>query len=119
MDLHSILAAEQEMLINDRPFSWHNENTITTMRRENLDRIAGNGYALDDVEDELGIRCIGVPIFGADRQPVASLCVAAPVHRIAPDSIQALAGNRSLATISQKSSRKILLKAGGHKSVAG
>jgi DNA-binding IclR family transcriptional regulator len=116
--------AEREMLIKDRLFSRHTENTITTMRRGNLDRTVRNGYVLDDDENELGIRCIGVPSVSADGQPVASLRSAGPVHRITPGNIQALAADciKSAATISEillKSSRKIVVMADGHKSVAG
>lgn len=40
------------------------------------------GYALDDEENELGARCIGVPIFDAVGYPLAGLSISGPVGRI-------------------------------------
>ena len=42
------------------------------------------GYAFDDEENEVGARCIGVPVLDGDGRPVAGLSVSGPVGRIDP-----------------------------------
>jgi IclR family acetate operon transcriptional repressor len=56
-DLNQILPC-----IDFRPIT---PNTITNRTRflEHLDHIRNQGYAIDDEENEVGIRCIGAPIF--------------------------------------------------------
>jgi DNA-binding IclR family transcriptional regulator len=97
--------AEREVAISERPFSRHNENTITNPKRlrENLELAARNGYALDDEEDELGSRCVGVPIFGTDSRPIASLSVAGSLNEITQDNVAMLAAEckRAAAAISR------------------
>lgn len=39
-----------------------------------LDKIRRNGYALDDEENDVGVRCLSSPVFAADRD-VAIGCV--------------------------------------------
>lgn len=44
------------------------ENSIATEQafREHLQQVRRSGYAIDDEEGELGVRCIGVPLFMSD-----------------------------------------------------
>jgi IclR family acetate operon transcriptional repressor len=51
------------------------------------------GYAVDDEEHILGIRCIGVPIRDIAGQIVASLGLSAPVQRL-PNSSYAEVGRQ-------------------------
>lgn len=70
--------------ISTRALARHNENTIVSMdslKREVL-RIRAQGYALDDEEDELGVRCIGAPVFGHDGRVIAAISVAGAVSQI-------------------------------------
>jgi DNA-binding IclR family transcriptional regulator len=48
------------------------------------------GYAVDDEEDELGMRCIGVPVFAPGRRPVAAVSVAGTTSEIVPENISYL-----------------------------
>ncbi|MDQ3710137.1 MAG: IclR family transcriptional regulator [Actinomycetota bacterium] len=48
-----------------------------------LDRVAGQGWALDDQEEEVGVACLAVPVFGAGASPVA-LSVSGPASRLDP-----------------------------------
>jgi DNA-binding IclR family transcriptional regulator len=56
--------AELEPLLSHLKFPPLTENTITDPKkfREQLAKIRQLGYALDDEENEMGIRCIGSPI---------------------------------------------------------
>ena len=47
-----------------------------------LRRTRERGYALEDEENEIGARCVGVPVLGEDGRPVAGLALAGPVERI-------------------------------------
>jgi len=59
-------------------------NTITdvALLGQELDRVRAQGYAIDDVENEEGIRCVGAPIFDHRGQPVAALSLSGPAFRM-------------------------------------
>jgi DNA-binding IclR family transcriptional regulator len=64
--------------------------SAAAMARE-LSTIRRVGYALDDVEFEPGVRCVGAPILDHRGQPVAAISVSAPASRM-PLSRARLAG---------------------------
>jgi hypothetical protein len=49
-----------------------------------LDEVAGAGYAIDDEENEIGMRCVAAPIVNADGWPTA-VSVFGPTLRMADD----------------------------------
>lgn len=57
-------------------------NTITTLGKlfTDVEAIRGRGYAIDEEEQELGVRCIAVPVPGAPT-PMA-ISVSGPVTRV-------------------------------------
>jgi IclR family transcriptional regulator, KDG regulon repressor len=59
-------------------------NTITdrTALEHELNSIRVRGYAIDDEENEEGIRCIGAPIFGESGMPVAAISISGPAFRV-------------------------------------
>lgn len=72
--------------------------------REELAAIAARGYAIDDVENEEGIRCVAAPVRGADGYAVAAISVAGPDYRVATDLVpsiatQVMAAANELATL--------------------
>jgi DNA-binding IclR family transcriptional regulator len=56
-----------------------------------LERVRRRGYAIDDEEIELGVRCIGAPIFSEDRRVVAAVSVSGPTSRITAQSVPEIA----------------------------
>lgn len=65
------------------------DNTIRTperLRRE-LDSIRKAGFAVDDEENSLGIRCVAAPIFDDLGEVVAAISVSGPSSRMADDRI--------------------------------
>lgn len=65
-------------------------NTIITYEKfiEEIFHIRRQGYALDDVENEEGIRCIAVPIYDFSGEIIASFSVSGPCSRITLEWIQ-------------------------------
>ena len=80
-------------LIAQRGLLRHNENTIVspTRLKEELARIRALGYAMDDEEEEIGVRCIGAPIWNWDGRVTAAVSVAGTTARINEDTCDALA----------------------------
>jgi DNA-binding IclR family transcriptional regulator len=96
---------EVDQIIREHGLPRHNENTICSRRRleDELVRIAGRGYAVDDEEDELGLRCIGCPIFGPDDIVVASISTAGTTAEVTRSNLRKLAERvkRTARVISQ------------------
>jgi IclR family acetate operon transcriptional repressor len=56
-----------------------------------LTRIRVQGYALDNEERTLGMRCIAAPIFDLAGEAAAGISVSGPLHRMGDDRIAAIA----------------------------
>jgi DNA-binding IclR family transcriptional regulator len=58
--------------------------TITTRAafHAELKRVREAGYAIDDEEQYLGLRCVAMPVFCYSGEVVASMCVVGPKHRM-------------------------------------
>jgi DNA-binding IclR family transcriptional regulator len=59
--------------------------------RERLVEIRRQGFAVDDVENEEGIRCVAAPILDHQAQPVAGISISGPEHRVTRERVDALA----------------------------
>ena len=71
-------------LVELLPFTPHTRRTITTSEAllAELDRVRKRGYAIDDEEEEEGLRCIGAPVRDYSGEVVASVSIAGPVFRV-------------------------------------
>ena len=80
---------EVDRLIGERGLLRHNENTIVSPARlkKELARTRALGYAMDDEEEEIGVRCIGAPVWDWDGRVVAAVSVAGSTDRINADTI--------------------------------
>lgn len=66
--------------------------TNPRMLRLHLEEIAARGYALDDEENDLGVRCISAPVFdGPGGEPVGCIGIDGPTIRMTPDTIDEFA----------------------------
>ncbi|MFP7171645.1 IclR family transcriptional regulator [Terribacillus sp. 7520-G] len=54
-----------------------------------VDRVRQQGYALDDIENEEGIRCIAAPIYSHEHRIVASFSISGPSNRVTTDRVNA------------------------------
>jgi len=85
--------AEFNQHVRTKGLPKHNSNTIVSIKelRRELVRVRGSGYALDDEEDEMRVRCVGAPIFDVSRSVAAAVSIAGPTNQIPANRIQALA----------------------------
>jgi DNA-binding IclR family transcriptional regulator len=66
---------------------------------QELQRVRGQGYAIDDVENEEGIRCVGAPIFDHEGKPVAALSLSGPAFRMTHERTRELSGAVRMAAL--------------------
>jgi DNA-binding IclR family transcriptional regulator len=76
--------ARVERLVREHGLFRHNENTIASLPRlkQDLSRTRERGYAVDDEEEEIGVRCIGVPVLGTDGSVLAAISLSGSTERI-------------------------------------
>jgi DNA-binding IclR family transcriptional regulator len=81
-------------------------NTITTEQAllAALDEVRTRGWAVDDVENEDGVRCVGAPILDHLGAVVAALSVSGPTMRVTEDRVPEL-GEQVLSTAKEISRR--------------
>ena len=72
-----------------RPLPAYTDYTITNpaVLRQELEEVRANGYAVDNMEHEFGIRCVAVPVFGSGGQVIAAVSVSGPSLRFDPKAI--------------------------------
>ena len=85
----AFLPEDERELILRQPRVKYTDNTIVeeSILRENLDEVRKNGFSVDNMEHEFGIRCVAVPVFGVNRDVVAAVSVSGPSLRFDPVSI--------------------------------
>jgi DNA-binding IclR family transcriptional regulator len=86
--------AEVEHQVQQKGLVRYNENTICSLKRlkEELALSRRRGWAIDDEEEEIGVRCIGAPIFGWDGEVIAAVSVVGKVNSRLMDDAACLAG---------------------------
>ncbi len=80
-------------LLREHGLPRHNENTIASPKRlkEDLANAAKRGYAIDDEEDEIGLRCIGAPVFDHTGAVIAAISIAGTTTQITGENVHDLA----------------------------
>lgn len=85
---------EEELneLLNRMSLEPATENTFqdSQLFRYHLKAIKEDGYAFDDEERNVGVRCVAVPLF-RDEKAVAALAIAAPAEEISRTNIKYIA----------------------------
>lgn len=74
-DLHAVIS---------RPLITRTPNSITSVDalKNELTMIRSQGFAIDNEENEIGIRCVGAPIFDYTTKPIGAISVSAPRERM-------------------------------------
>jgi len=77
-------------ILGKKEFPRRTANTITDPRcfKEHLRTVRSRGYAVDDEENERGIRCLAAPIFDEKGRPVAAISISGPAFRVTKKAIQ-------------------------------
>jgi DNA-binding IclR family transcriptional regulator len=89
----ALLAHQPAELVNqvvENGLKRYTVNTITdpASLMEELASVRARGYAVDDEEIEVGLRCVAAPIRDHSGHVVAAISVAAPVQRMTKKNIQ-------------------------------
>lgn len=68
-------------------------HTITEVEvlRHHLDKVRLQGYALDDEEFDLGVRCMAVPVFGFGGKAAGAIGISGPATRVTLERLPELA----------------------------
>lgn len=82
-----------EKYIFSKPLKKLTNNTITTKEKliEELKDVRKKGYAVDDEEIEMGLRCIAAPIFNNIGYPIAAISISASYRKIQDEMIDIMA----------------------------
>jgi DNA-binding IclR family transcriptional regulator len=82
-----------EQIVSKIRFVRYTRKTITTRDAlmKALERVRRRGYAIDDQEIEMGVRCIGAPIFDEKHQAIAAVSVSGPASRITAPTMPEIA----------------------------
>lgn len=77
-------AAERNLLLDQISFTPRTANTIVDRATlmEHLNLVRERGFAIDDMEGEEGVRCVGAPIFDHTGRVFAALSISGPAYRL-------------------------------------
>ncbi len=93
-------AAEVRHLVGEGPYPAYTPASLTglpALSRE-LETVRDQGYALDDEERELGVRCLATPVRDSSGEVVASLSISAPTSRFPRKNIPEMLARVRLAS---------------------
>lgn len=90
MILSNFSEEELQSFFKEKSLLRRTENTITDpiQLREHLKSVRKQGYAVDDEENEKGIRCVAAPIYNEIGKTVAAISITGPAFRITRKIIQ-------------------------------
>lgn len=82
-----------EQTISKIKFVRYTTKTIGSREEllKSLGRIRRRGYAIDDEEIEIGVRCVGAPVFDDNHFPIAAVSISGPSARIRLQNLPVIA----------------------------
>ncbi len=88
--LANLSKEELKSLIQEKGLPKRTENTITdpAQLEEALQAVRNRGYAIDDEENEKGIRCVAAPILNEAGRAVAAVSISGPSFRVTRRMVQ-------------------------------
>ena len=105
--LASLSDEKLEELAGENGLPKRTENTITDLEKlkEHLKVVRRRGYALDNEENEIGIRCIGAPIRDQRGEVIAAISLSVPASRMKSRDVQTILKDRVIETAWKISSK--------------
>jgi DNA-binding IclR family transcriptional regulator len=95
MDKALLVFSDSELVqrVIDNGLPRRTPNTITDRRRlrNEIERTRRRGYAIDDIENEDGIRCVGASILSDHLHPVGAISISGPAGRITDQTLTEIA----------------------------
>ncbi len=97
----------REDFLRDKGLPRRTANTIIEPGafRDHLSTVRDQGYAIDDEENEQGIRCLGAPIFDGKGRVLAAISVSGPVFQMTKKFVQDVVRREVMAAASEISRR--------------
>lgn len=91
--LANLSEGERAGLLNRIVLTPRTPQTITDKNflLEHLQHVQRLGFAVDDLESEEGVRCLGAPIFGHTGRVTAAISISGPAYRLSTDRLHELA----------------------------
>jgi DNA-binding IclR family transcriptional regulator len=82
-----------EQIIAKIRFVPYTHKTLCSREKllKSLGKVRQRGYAIDDEEIELGVRCVGAPIFNESQWAIAAVSVSGPTSRITAQNVPEIA----------------------------
>ncbi len=89
--------------LKDYRFFKRTENTITEVAtfKEHLKLVRKQGYAIDEEENEIGIRCVAAPVFSEVGAVVAAVSISGPAFQVTKKLVQESLKKEVIATALQ------------------
>ena len=83
-------ADKLNQFISIRGLPRYTPYTITDKQKlvEELNKIRSRGYAYDNQERELGVRCIAFPVYNSQSKIIAGISVTGPINRMTDEFLQ-------------------------------
>jgi IclR family KDG regulon transcriptional repressor len=103
-ELHSILSSKDL-----RGYTPHSITDRETLKKE-LQKVAEQGYALDNEELDLGVRCVAAPIRDYTRRIVGALSISGPSTRFTDERLE-----KELIPLVVNSAEELSTRLGFHK----
>ena len=99
--------SEVEAIISRHGLPALTPATITSIERLKVElaQVRELGYAVDNVENEKGVRCVGAPIFNHQGKAVAAISMSGPADRIWGPLVETI--GKALATATQSISEQL------------
>ncbi|MDI9458495.1 MAG: IclR family transcriptional regulator [Bacillota bacterium] len=90
--LAALPADDRDAIIEKTQFRAYAPKTITDAQvlKDHLKRVAHQGYAVDDEENEEGMRCVAAAIRNHSGEVVGAISISAPTSRMPEDKVQEL-----------------------------
>lgn len=79
-----------EEILEDYEFTSYTVHTITEKAKllEEFEKIRSQGYAVDDEEMFIGVRCIAVPVFGYLNSVRYGIGISGPIDLMSPEKLE-------------------------------